>query len=113
MATREIENPVLRKLAEYGLITLSIWIMVIGIYFFKFPNNFAFGGVTGFSTVVAKITRFSAGDFTFFVNTGLLVLGFLFLGTDVGVKTVYASMLMSFSLSALERLCPLDRKSVV
>ena len=107
MATREIENPVLRKLAEYGLITLSIWIMVIGIYFFKFPNNFAFGGVTGFSTVVAKITRFSAGDFTFFVNTGLLVLGFLFLGTDVGVKTVYASMLMSFSLSALERLCPL------
>ena len=89
------------------MITISIWIMVVGIYFFKFPNNFAFGGVTGFSTVIAKITRWSAGDFTFFVNTGLLVIGFLFLGTDVGVKTVYASMLMSFSLSALERLCPL------
>ena len=97
----------MRKLAEYGLITLSIWIMVVGIYFFKFPNNFAFGGVTGFSTVIARMTGWSAGDFTFFVNTALLAVGFLFLGTDVGVKTVYASMLMSFSLSALERLCPL------
>ena len=53
---KEIKNPWLRTLAEYGLITVSIWIMVIGIYFFKFPNHFAFGGVTGFSTVF-KIGR--------------------------------------------------------
>ena len=33
---KEIKNPLLRTLAEYGLITVSIWIMVIGIYFFKF-----------------------------------------------------------------------------
>ena len=51
---KEIKNPWLRTLAEYGLITVSIWIMVIGIYFFKFPNHFAFGGVTGFSTVSAS-----------------------------------------------------------
>ena len=108
MATRQIQDPVLRKTAEYVLITVSILIMVVGIYFFKFPNNFAFGGVTGFSTVVSRLTHWSASDFTFIVNTGLLVLGFLFLGTDVGIKTVYASMLMSFSLSALERICPMN-----
>ena len=66
--------------AEYGIITVSIWIMVVGIYFFKFPNHFAFGGVTGFSTVVSEIGRWSAGDFTFIVNTSLLVLGFIFMG---------------------------------
>lgn len=104
---KKIQNPIARKAAEYGLITVSIWIMVVGIYFFKFPNHFAFGGVTGFSTVVSEITSLSAGDFTFLVNNGLLVLGFLFLGADVGLKTVYASMLMSFSLSALERIVPL------
>lgn len=104
---RKIKNPVARKAAEYGLITVSIWIMVIGIYFFKFPNHFAFGGVTGFSTVISEMTNISAGDFTFLVNNGLLVLGFIFLGADVGIKTVYASMLMSFSLSALERIVPL------
>ena len=107
MAIKQIENPIARKLAEYGLITISIWIMVVGIYFFKFPNNFAFGGVTGFSTVISKITQWSASDFTFIVNTGLLVIGFLFLGRDVGLKTVYASMLMSVSLSALARIYPM------
>ena len=57
MAIKQIENPVARKLAEYGLITISIWIMVVGIYFFKFPNNFAFGGVTGFSTVIPLVSQ--------------------------------------------------------
>ena len=107
MATQQIEDPVKRKIAEYAPITVSIWIMVVGIYFFKFPNNFSFGGVTGFSSVVSRLTGMNASDFTFIVNTGLLVMGFLFLGTDVGIKTVYASMLMSFSLSALDRFVPL------
>ena len=106
---KELKNPFWRMAAEYGVITLSIWIMVVGIYFFKFPNHFAFGGVTGFSTVVSEATRWSAGDFTFIVNTALLLLGFIFLGKGFGLKTVYASMLMSVSLSMLERICPLAR----
>lgn len=91
---------------EYALITGSILIMVVGIYFFKFPNNFSFGGVTGFATVINKLTRWSAGDFTFIVNMLLLVLGFLFLGKTFGIKTVYASMLMSVAISVLERMEP-------
>lgn len=106
MIVREIKNPYIKKLAEYATITVSIWVMVIGIYFFKFPNHFAFGGVTGLSTVISAMTGISASDFTFVVNNVLLVLGFIFLGTSVGLKTVYASLLMSFSLSALERLYP-------
>lgn len=105
--TTEWAHPWQRTLAMYALITVSIALMVVGIYFFKFPNNFSFGGVTGFSTIVSKVTPFSAGDFTFFTNTALLVIGFIFLGRVFGVKTVYASMLMSFGLSFLERVCPL------
>ncbi len=97
-----------KTLKEYTVITISIWIMVVGIYFFKFPNNFAFGGVTGFSTVVSRIIPISAGDFTFVANTALLVLGFIFLGRNFGIRTVYASMLMSFSISLLERYCPIE-----
>ena len=107
MATSQIENPRTRLLVEYGLITVSIWIMVVGVYLFKFPNHFSFGGVTGFSPVVSRLTGWSASHFTFCVNMALLVLGFLFLGTDVGIKTVYASVVMSVSLSALEVICPM------
>lgn len=104
---KEIKDPVARNIAEYTFITVSIWVMVLGIYFFKFPNNFAFGGVTGFSTVISQLTRWSASDFTFIVNNVLLLAGFLFLGKDVGIKTIYSSMMMSFSLSALERIYPM------
>lgn len=103
-----IKNRYLRILAEYGVITASILIIVTGTYFFKFPNNFAFGGVTGFSTVFSVLTRWSASDFTFIVNTALLVLGFLFLGKGFGIKTVYASMLLSMALSLMERIWPMS-----
>lgn len=104
---KRIENKTLRTLEEYGLITFSIWIMVVGIYFFKFPNNFAFGGVTGFATVISALTHWSASQFTNIVNWVLLVIGFLFLGKGFGVKTVYATILMSISLYLLERLYPM------
>lgn len=106
---KEIKHPLLRTAAEYGTITVSIWIMVIGIYFFKFTNHFAFGGITGFSTVISELTQWSASDFTSIINTALLAVGFLFLGRDFGIKTVYASLLMSVSLSVLEHLIPLSQ----
>ena len=106
---KDIKNPIMHTVAEYALITASIMLMVVGVYFFKFPNHFAFGGVTGFSTVISAMTRWSASDFTSIVNMALLVLGFLFLGKSFGVKTVYASIVMSVGLSVLERVCPLDR----
>ena len=41
------------KIKEFILLTVGILIMVVGIYFFKFPNNFSFGGVTGIAIVVS------------------------------------------------------------
>ena len=106
--TREFKNPAVTFLWEYGLITLSIWIMAAGVYFFKFPNHFAFGGVTGFSSVVSALTSWSAGGFTFAANMTLLLVGFVFVGRGFGVKTVYASVLLSVSLAALEKLYPMN-----
>ena len=92
---------------KYAMITVSILIMVVGTYFFKFPNNFAFGGVTGFATIVSALTPLSAGDFTFAANMLLLALGFLVLGKAAGIMTVYASILMSVALSGMERIWPM------
>ena len=47
---------VMKYARQYVLITLSISIMSVGVYFFKFPNNFVFGGVTGTAALVAKLT---------------------------------------------------------
>ncbi len=105
---KDFKDPVKNTVWEYGMITLSIMVMVVGVYFFKFPNHFAFGGVTGFSAVVSEATNLSASQFTFVVNMGLLVIGFIFIGKGFGMRTVYASVLMSVLLEVCEVLWPLS-----
>ncbi len=106
---KDLKNPAANAAREYGMITVSILIMAVGVYFFKFPNHFAFGGVTGFSAVVSEMTRLSASQFTFVVNMFLLVLGFLFIGKGFGMRTVYASVLLSVFLELFEVLWPMSR----
>ena len=93
---------------EYVILTAATLIMVVGVYVFKFPNNFSFGGVTGIAIVLAEVMPLSAGTINFIINMLLLVVGFLFLGRSFGVKTVYVSLLMSVGLSFLEYAFPMS-----
>ena len=86
--------------------TLTI-VMIVGVYVFKFPNNFSFGGVTGIAVVFSAFLPISAGTVNFIINMALLLLGFLFLGKDFGIKTAYISILLSAGLSAAEKLFPM------
>ena len=36
-------------LSDYAMLTVATVIMSVGIYFFKFPNHFSTGGVSGIS----------------------------------------------------------------
>lgn len=93
---------------EYSILTVATILLVVGVYVFKFPNNFSFGGVTGFAVILSKIFRLSASDYTFILNVALLIVGFLFLGRSFGIKTVYVSLLTSFGLSFMERVFPMS-----
>ena len=95
---------------EWLMITAGILIMSAGIYFFKFPNHFSTGGVTGISIVLGHyFPSLTPATFVTVINVLLLVLGFLVFGRSFGVRTVYASLLMSGTLQLLEILCPMSR----
>lgn len=91
-----------KTIAEYAMLTLATLTMVVGIYVFKFPNNFSFGGVTGIAIILSAFVPGTPGNITFIINMVLLLLGFLFLGKGFGVKTAYVSILMSVSLNLAE-----------
>ena len=97
-----------RSVLDYTVLTLATLFMVVGIYVFKFPNNFSFGGVTGLAVVLGQVLSLSASSYTFIINMVLLVLGFLFLGRNFGVKTVYVSILTSVALSFMEWAFPME-----
>lgn len=93
---------------NYFLLTVSTLVMAVGTYFFKFANNFSFGGITGLAVLVAKSGVISASDFTFIANMVLLVIGFFVLGKEFTAKTAYSSILLSVTLSVLERVYPMS-----
>ena len=92
---------IMAYVSQYAIITLSITIMSVGVYFFKFPNNFVFGGVTGAAALVAKLTPLSASAFSSWANMILLVVGLIFLGKKFAMTTGYASVVMSAELMFL------------
>lgn len=98
-----------RILEEYAILTVATLILVVGVYAFKFPNNFSFGGVTGIAVVLSAVMPATPGSITFIINMALLVIGFIFLGRGFGIRTVYVSVLMSVALRVAEILFPMEQ----
>ena len=95
---------------DFLLLNFGTILVTAGTYFFKFPNNFSTGGVTGIAVLVAPfLPGISTATFTNVANILLLVAGFLFIGKGFSAKTVYATLLMSAGFSLLELFCPLDQ----
>ena len=101
---KENTSSVSHTLKEYSVITLAVLIMDIGIYVFKFPNNFSFGGVSGMAVVFSNFLPFTASVINLFINLVLLVVGFAFLGRNFGLKTAYVTVLSSVLLNVFEHL---------
>ena len=80
--------------------------MSIGVYFFKFTNNFTFGGITGLSVLIAEVVPVSAGTLNYIFNLVLLIVGVYFLGKSFIVRTAYCSILLSTLISLWEYLWP-------
>lgn len=98
-----------RIFEEYALLTVATLILVVGVYVFKFPNNFSFGGVTGIAVVLSALMPATPGSITFIINMALLAVGFVFLGRSFGLRTVYVSILMSAGLSLAEIWFPMEQ----
>lgn len=96
-------------LTEYALLTLGTALVAMGTYFFKFPNHFSTGGVTGIAVILSSIfPSISSSLFASIINVAFLLLGFGVLNRGFGVRTVYCSLLFSGMLAGLEWLVPLS-----
>lgn len=72
-----------KNIRYFCLLTFSTLIMAFGTYFFKFTNNFTFGGITGLAVLAAKTGLVSAGDFNLVASMLLLVIGLFVLGKNL------------------------------
>ena len=94
---------------QVGLLNLGTLLMAVGVYFFKFPNHFTTGGVSGISIVVAHfVPTLTTATLNLILNIVLLVIGVAFLGKGFGLRTAYSAVMSSVLTYVFERVIPMD-----
>lgn len=97
------------SLKTFALMNLGMLLLAVGIYFFKTPNGFATGGVSGLSIILAEIFPvLSPAVYMMIINVVLLILGVIILGKECGGLTIYCSLVFSLETWILEQVCPLS-----
>ncbi len=97
------------SLKDFGLVNLGTLLVAIGVYFFRLPNNFSTGGVTGIAIIFSSFIPVPKSAIVWFMNILLIFLGFFLVNGAFGIKTVYSSLLFSALLSLFEKLVPLAK----
>ena len=106
-----MKNTLKTQFRDFLLMTLGIVLVSIGVYFFKFPNNFSMGGVSGLAVILAPLSPFpwlTASAINGIVNILFLFLGFAMLNRGFGLRTVYCSVLYSVVIQVFEWVCPMS-----
>lgn len=98
------------KLTEALMLNLGVLLLSAGVYFFKIPNGFITGGVSGWSIILSKLFGgITPSWLLFIINLALLMMGFLVFGKQFGFKTAYCSTMFSVLVVVFEKLFPLSR----
>lgn len=99
-----------RAVKESLLIVVVCFISAAGTHFFKFPNHFTTGGVTGLAIVLhAWFPMMSQGFISNVLNIALMVVGMLLLGRAFGAKTALYTVAFTLSLMFYEAVAPISK----
>lgn len=94
------------NILDFLIITGGTGIVAIAVYFFMLPSHVSVGSATALAMVLSNFIPLPISVITFLMNVVLLILGFLLIGAEFGVKTVYSTLLLPVMLGILEILLP-------
>jgi uncharacterized membrane-anchored protein YitT (DUF2179 family) len=93
-------------LKEFTTITVGTAIVAAAVFFFMLPSHVSVGSGAALAMVLSNFIPLSVSTITLLMNVGLLIIGFLLVGPEFGIKTVYCSILMPLIMGLFEILFP-------
>lgn len=90
-----------KELATYIFLAIGVLLMAMSLEYFLGPNTIAPGGVSGFAVVINKLFNIPIYITNLALNIPLFILGLRTLGKSTAIKTIYATLLLSFFLKIL------------
>lgn len=95
-----------RNIREFVNITIGTVITACAVFFFMMPSHVTVGSAAGLALVISEFVPLSVSAITMIMNVGLLIIGFLLIGPEFGVKTVYCAVLLPAVIGVLEWIFP-------
>jgi len=91
---------------EFFIITFATVIVGVAVFFFLVPSNLSIGSISGLAIVLSNLVPLSISQLTMIMNVALLIISFLLVGKDFGIKTVYTSILLPIVIGVFEIVFP-------
>ena len=91
---------------EFAIITVGTAIVAAAVFFFMMPSHVSVGSGAALAMVLSNFIPLSVATITLIMNVGLLIIGFLLIGPEFGIKTVYCSILMPLIVGVFEQIFP-------
>ena len=95
-----------KNLREFFIITVGTAIIAAAVYFFMLPSHVSVGSGAALAMVISNFIPLPISLITMILNVFLLIIGFLLIGPEFGVKTVYCSLLMPSIMGIYEVFFP-------
>lgn len=95
------KSKALRWVVDIIVIVIASVIYSLGLHVFTVPNDIAAGGVGGISTIIHELFDINVGLMYGLINVPLVIVGFIFLGKNLMIKTLISVVVITFSTDYL------------
>ena len=82
----------MKVLKEFAIITAGTAIVAVAVFFFMLPSHVSVGSGAALAMVLSNFIPLSVSAITLIMNIGLLIIGFILIGPEFGVKTIYSPL---------------------
>lgn len=102
-----------RTALRWLLMNVGVLMMAVSVYFFQVPNDFTLGGVGGISIVLSKyitplVPFLTQAVILAIINVALLLLGFVMLGRQCTLRTIWCTLCYTGEIWLFEHFIPLE-----
>ena len=95
-----------KNLREFAIITVGTIIITAAVFFFMLPSHVSIGSGAALAMVLSNFIPLPVSQITMIMNVFLLIIGFLLIGSEFGVKTVYCALFMPAVMGVFEIVFP-------
>lgn len=98
---------------EFALMTVAMFISAAAVYYFLVPSKLIVGSISGLSIVLSEFlskfgVHFPISAMVFVINALLLIIAYILIDHEFGIKTVYTALILGPMIRVWELILPVE-----